>query len=570
MQVEVTTLTRRGAAVMRRAHTVTAASIRFGRGTDNEVQLADIRVELAAAVLQPRPGGLAIEQLGDAPLRVRGQTVNAAPIEIGDEILIGPYRVVLTPPPEGCDAALSVELVQPMGDALQRLIAENRIGLDQSGLHKRRASWVLFVVLALICLVLPIGYYWHGSAATIGEPTRAGKTATLINMSWNPGQLSNVHRFFAADCKTCHVGSFARVPDRACLACHSKVGSHFDPMHMALLGSSAHELEQTRCAACHQEHRGLDSMVIRRDGLCVDCHRSLAGTAPKAGIEDVSGFPGGHPQFRATVVADAAKSLFTRVELGGTPKPADHPNLVFSHAVHLVPKGYPVLGIKPMQCADCHIPDQTRQGFLPITYKGQCARCHQLNFDTRLPWKTVPHGDDKIVQSMVADFYAALALKGGVTDDATAPAVVRRAPGTPFPLGEPGAAQRHDAITWAAQKTKAALAIVFFDPDRGCSYCHVVKRGASTLTVEPVLMRARFLPNARFDHAKHTPVACETCHAARQSQTSADVLIPGIKTCVACHGSETAALKAQSTCTSCHGFHHDRFGPMRSIEAAEK
>jgi hypothetical protein len=158
MQAEVTFLTRRGAAVMRKSHTVTGETIRFGRGTDNEVPLPDIRVELTAAVLRQRSDGLFIERLGDSPLRVNGGTTGATVVGPGDEILIGPYKIVLSSPPDGLDAALSVELVQGVGDSLQRLMAESRIGLDQTGLSKRRMSWMLFAALTILCLVVPASF----------------------------------------------------------------------------------------------------------------------------------------------------------------------------------------------------------------------------------------------------------------------------------------------------------------------------------------------------------------------------------------------------------------------------
>ena len=45
MRAEITFLTRRGAAVMRKSYQVTADIIRFGRGTGSDVPLPDIRVE---------------------------------------------------------------------------------------------------------------------------------------------------------------------------------------------------------------------------------------------------------------------------------------------------------------------------------------------------------------------------------------------------------------------------------------------------------------------------------------------------------------------------------------------
>ena len=81
--------------------------------------------------------------------------------------------------------------------------------------------------------------------------------------------------------------------------------------------------------------------------------------------------------------------------------------------------------------------------------------------------------------------------------------------------------------------------------------------------VAPVSLRTRFLPQARFDHASHRGMTCEDCHASRQALSSGEVLIPGIDTCVKCHGTENAALRAQSTCITCHVFHRSEFGLMR-------
>src|ERR1700748_577247 len=164
MQAEVTFLTRRGAAVMRKSHTVTTETIRFGRGTDNEVPLPDIRVELTAAVLRQHTDGLSIERLSDSPLRVNGGTTGASFVGPRDEILIAPYKIRLSNPPDGLDVALSVELVQGVGDSLQRLMAESCIGLDQTGLSKRRTSWVLFAVLTILCLAVPIVLYSMGAS----------------------------------------------------------------------------------------------------------------------------------------------------------------------------------------------------------------------------------------------------------------------------------------------------------------------------------------------------------------------------------------------------------------------
>lgn len=566
MQVEITVLTLRGAATMRRSSRVSVERLRFGRGTDNEVPLADIRVPLAAAVLYQRADGLFIEQTGDLALRVNLRAARNAVLHPGDELGIGPYRIVLNEPPEGLDAALTVELVQPMGDALDRILRHSRIGLEETHLSRRRASWTLVLALLVLCLAAPIAAYLAGHRAT--APTAvppAGAAAAMFRASWNPGPLSNVHRYFANQCGTCHRAPFKAVEDTACLTCHAGIGAHIPPAAGPGLVAIAAGLAQRRCADCHVEHRGLFSLVIREGALCVECHRALEETAPAAALRDVGGFPSGHPQFRATVVADAAGPRLARVEIGPRPMPADHPGLVFSHQTHLRPEGFPALHVKALTCRTCHVPEPSAQGFLPITFKGQCQSCHRLRYLLDLPWQEVPHGDDLAVAGAVEGYYAAKAIKQGIAAaPAAAPQIEPRLPGSQPAVAPPPSS----AHGWIVEKTQAALAVVFKSKE-GCFYCHRPAPGAGVFRVAQVRLLTRFLPMARFDHAAHRAVPCENCHAARQSQSSADLLIPGIERCTSCHGAESAAFKAQSTCISCHAFHLQRLGPMRETAAPQ-
>jgi predicted CXXCH cytochrome family protein len=583
MELEVTLLTRRGAAVMHRAHWVNADRVRFGRGTNNEVPLPDIRVELVAAMLTQHDGGLAIEARGDAPIRVNGTTVTSAPVGPGDEVLIGPYRILFGEPPENSDGALSVELVQPLGDALNALVSGSRIGLGASAFSKRTMSWIGFAVIALLCLAAPIVVYSGGFVPSWREVQPGVTPAGVFTLSWNPGDLSNTHRQFAADCAACHQAAFTAVKDGACLSCHAGIGAHAEKA--ARLGPLRARLDATRCTACHEEHRGIGGLIIQEAALCVNCHRNLAETAPDAGIRDIASFPAGHPQFRATLAADPASGRRERADLATTPPPRDNPGLNFSHAAHLVKGGFPPLGYKEMVCADCHVAEPGGLGFLPITYERQCKSCHALKFDSSdLPWPgaVVPHGDDSGIVAAVWNYYAGKALQGAMPAPAT-PAVTRRTPGTPpTPADLP-----KDALAWVAQRADAALRGVILDDKRGCAYCHIgtgpqgrfetatflpapmaSKPAAQMRIVAPVMMQARFLPKARFRHASHAASACEDCHDARHSASSHDVLIPDKTNCLRCHGPERAGLKVQSTCTTCHVFHHGEFGLMRETASA--
>jgi predicted CXXCH cytochrome family protein len=567
MQVEVSILMRRGPdAIMRRSHSVTGEVIRFGRGSDNEVQLSDIRLGLHAAALTLREAGLFIERAGEEPMRVNGASTINTTLKSGDKIHLGPYEITIADPPAGFDAAVTVEMVQPMGDALERLMAQSRIGLDRV-MSKRAWAWALFLIFAVCGLILPLALYPFGHVVTSARSVPPPGPTSYVGVTWNPGDVANPHRFFALECSTCHQAAFSSVSDQACLSCHQTVGSHLE--RDADVGTPPRkELDETRCATCHVEHRGVRSLVIQSQALCVDCHETLAQAAPKSGVQSVTGFPAGHPQFRATVVADAAAKppTFARAPLGSAPPPQDKSNLVFSHAAHLVPAGFLVAdgSKKIMVCADCHVAEPSGQGFQPVTFEGQCHSCHDLKFDAALPWREVPHGDAAGVALAVTDFYGHMALQGGV-QDAAAPDFVRRPVGQPV---EPTPDQAKTALAWAAQRASAAMDIIW-DPKRGCSYCHVTGQGGDKFTVAPVVLRQRFLPHASFDHARHRALTCADCHDAGHSEKSSDVLLPGIETCVSCHGTERADFKTQSTCTSCHLFHRQEFGPMKTASVGK-
>jgi len=585
MEVEVTFLSRRGTAIIRRSQRASGERVQIGRGTDNEVQLADIHVGLRAAVLVSFDDKLAVECLENARLEVNGETVQTAVLKLGDEIRIGPYRIEVLAPPEGCDGAIQIELTQAVGAELERLNATARTGLERTGASKRIYAWTGFLVVAAVCLGLPIVVFSSGMMRSWHQGTVDPRVPMLIGLWWNAGEFSNAHRFLAGNCATCHQDAFSRVADTACLACHSKVGNHV--AHGINLGATGGEIASLRCVDCHTEHRGFQGSVIRTSGLCLDCHRDLAATAPAAQVRDVSGFPNGHPQFRVSVVAEAGGVATKRMELGATPPPIDHPGIKFSHKAHFDTMGATALGDRQVKgCADCHVAEPGGQGFLPITYKNQCQHCHELTFaKIALPWPDarVPHGDDTGVIAAVWNFYAGQALRGGKTAPGIqqTPPVERRGAGMPAPseLSPPPAYSE----AWVTAMSTAALRIVF-DERRGCAYCHY-GRGADGVfdadkiladalppaadpphVVAPVHLLTRFLPNARFDHAQHRGMVCADCHGSAQAQSAGDVLIPGKENCIKCHGAENATLHARSTCITCHVFHRDEFGRMRMTE----
>lgn len=540
MRCLVRQLTRRPKGVTQKDSELAGDSIRIGRSTDNELYLADFRVALHHATLHSRPGGSYIESGVDARVSVNGAQVSTARIAPGDNIWLGPYDIQVLDAPDGYDLALSVELVRPLSDDLAKLKARTVKSLAATGMSKRRWAWIGFVTVLTLFLVLPLLGTWN-------EPLRQtlAVVPALSERSWLSGDFAAPHRFFAADCKTCHQAPFVRVRDEACLDCHKSVKAHADPrrFHFAAF-------ETSRCADCHTEHKGRAQLVRDDQRFCADCHADLSRTTRDTQLLDVSDFGRGHPQFRPALLRlKDSKEIVQRISL--TDHPQEQSGLKFTHAKHLNPEGVKSpKGRVVLDCARCHTLAPGGERMQPIRMTEVCADCHQLNFDPDNPRRVVPHAEVAQVLASLDEYYSALALKGGYEQHAAPPAV-RRLPGKPL-----NDAQRVEALRWAQQMT-ARTASELIDK-RSCKICHTVTRTpeqAPGWSIAPVRLANHWLPLARFNHSKHVTTACTDCHDVRASKQSSDVLLPGIGKCRECHDGGDESAHLPSTCLTCHGFH---------------
>ena len=87
MDVLISFLTKRKSGnISSRDYEVPCEVVRFGRGTDNEVQLPDPRIPISQGVLQKRPEGLHFESYGTATVRVDGNDVRTCIVDVGTVI----------------------------------------------------------------------------------------------------------------------------------------------------------------------------------------------------------------------------------------------------------------------------------------------------------------------------------------------------------------------------------------------------------------------------------------------------------------------------------------------------
>ena len=365
-----------------------------------------------------------------------------------------------------------------------------------------------------------------------------------------------------------------------------------------------------RCASCHMEHMGQAGIMNKSSALCSDCHARLdQRLGRQASIGDASDFAAAHPQFSPTVVAtprdgdpiltrqwtvpqlDQARRMReqlirynpTRCDGFSIGKPnfrgliqladrtdvpaeafrGDNTGLVFPHALHMSSSGCVAsmarqLGVKTdaqgsLGCANCHTASADGKGFAPVEMQRNCSTCHSLTFDTfNGVNRSLPHGQPQLVVATMLDFYKAAATdvaKGVGADD-------RRLPGQA--AADRSAELRTIAFTHADSRAADRIRAIF-SPGGSCYGCHQILKPTSGLNygVAPVVLQQHFLPRAQFDHGAHMTagMTCEQCHAARKSQSAADVLMPSIDTCRTCHAGEQAYAKVPSPCISCHTFH---------------
>src|SRR5690606_36509681 len=363
-------------------------------------------------------------------------------------------------------------------------------------------------------------------------------------------------------CEACHVEPFVAVRDETCLTCHQDIADHAAqprqslargplPWGDAVQWQVAHAFGKPgpgACTDCHTEHEGAGRMEPTREKFCADCHGTLDARLTDTALGNASDFGKAHPEFRALLTTDRTQAEPVRVSLDDRPRQWN--GLRFPHAMHLsktngVAQMARRLGRDagygaPLDCADCHTPTADGVRFLPVDMERDCEACHSLVFDeVGGTFRTLRHG--RIEQARAE----LLSLDAPATR-----ATGRRRPGEYASLyradfGGPGVAMLSRAMT-----------------EKGlCGQCHVPAGPPGTLAVMPVTQPSRYMIHGWFDHEDHKQEQCTSCHAAVTSDSSADLLLPGIAQCRDCHQGESArSAEVPSSCAMCHSY-HPRTGP---------
>ncbi len=460
----------------------------------------------------------------------------------------------------------------------QKQIAERYKG--NLGYYKKKHPWrVARWIANLLALA-------GGIAAVILFPKRGSEEF------FSSGKISRGHAAFAQDCAKCH-DKGAALGDRVTLAKFQSVVS--DRFHRGIDFSAIdrkceechkqhtlHEpnvVEDRSCSVCHQEHLGPGPMKHVADLQCASCHNNagvMEASAKKGAQLPATAFhlrprparqvvfemprpPRGYTQVLSSFAGDHPEFQLVREKAG------DPDVLRFNHQRHFASDIPAVEKGRKLDCNYCHKTDPEGRFYQRVSFAANCQACHALLFDKNNPQLHIPHGDVNLVRTFLrtlpAQYGDYARLKQGKTSDKDVQNFVAeqvRQLRAQFGSGEElERAVFFEKDPYRPQRQTAAASRANY---AGCALCHDVKpdrNGAPALT-KPILVD-RWMPQARFNHAKHQvdPVTqekldCNRCHRALVSRETSDVLMPAKADCVTCHSPKG---KVASECITCHAYH---------------
>jgi hypothetical protein len=440
------------------------------------------------------------------------------------------------------------------------------------------------------------------------------------------GAVAGPHAHWEDDCAACHrphsAGEFTagsvfaardRWHDLTCEKCHA------GPAHSAGVGAAGQEFH-ARCSNCHHDHGGrLNSLVRVSDDHCTRCHANLpehhAGGAPRA-APVVTSFTREHPEFRALATPPGRTLKFSHalhMTPGQSSAPGGREAMTLARLRELSGAGAAARYGKPeqgdddllsLECASCHrldagsgAPDFDARraalatagespravlparaagaNFLPVNFEAHCRACHPLRAPAGasaglvIPAFEVPHRRQpkELAAELAAGYLRGLVAEGH-------PALA--APAGPGGALDPRPEAARRTIRDETDRLTRAASDLLLGGSSGCARCHDLNEGR----IAPVPDRTVWLPAARFDHARHKPTTCTTCHpgtGAAFTPPGAALVekepprILGIDSCRACHspsgskvlfpdGTSLVGGGARHGCVDCHRYHNADHG----------
>jgi hypothetical protein len=554
-------------------HEFDGSVVTIGRGTDQTIQIADISLPLSHSELSGSRDEIILTASGGQSFVVNGQTAKKQSLVDGDVVDISGHKLKILAGENGFDHLIEVELDS---DQITELKDRFATGLKQINAPQRRFTWMLFLLLLGIGLVIPaVGLY-------VGIDKVREMPLVPDDSVWLTGELHQTHAFMGDDCTFCHVEAFTQTRDEDCLYCHLSVNHHFDTDKFGRDYKTGNS-----CGDCHQEHSTTNSITRSDQHGCTVCHADL----PAAGFETdrlrpATDFLDDHPTFKLNMLKHEGGNDWREERVDSWADGlVEESNLKFPHDVHLDREGIRAAdGTTVMECSDCHESDKGGYKMKTVTMEEHCSDCHALTFDPDTPNRVVPHGSPPDLMRTLREYYAyeflnpGQGIKASGSEESAKLELIEtrelRRPGKlrdrksitelmVAPSIDQSASLSERAQSYIEARVKDAASNLF--EKQTCTICHeVTKTDDSNVPwhVEPVRLNETWMPLSIFKHESHKNMQCAGCHDAESSTEAADVLMPDIVSCRNCHGGEDAKGLLQSTCVTCHAFHMEGQGQM--------
>jgi len=182
----------------------------------------------------------------------------------------------------------------------------------------------------------------------------------------------------------------------------------------------------------------------------------------------------------------------------------------------------------------------------PVNYYEHCSSCHPLTFDKRIV-EPAPHNKPDAVLAFLEPRFQTY-IQVHPEELRTTPVSMR----IPRTRSRPAPRTRED---WIRTRVSEAERVLW---SKTCAECHTLV-GANTALVPKVVearVTARWFPHGQFDHNAHRMQDCVSCHSAvKGSEKTSEVLVPGVKKCLACHNPDARSPLASAECFECHQYH---------------
>lgn len=148
MRILIRSWSKQGAERASVDHVIDAHIMRIGRGTDQDLELSDLRIALAQAEIVRRDANAFLIAKPGAAVVVNGENIKEHKLRGGDVCEIGRFRLQVNPPPAGSDADFQLDVEELISQREERAerVGRLRTSLADLRLSRRTLAWVLFQI----------------------------------------------------------------------------------------------------------------------------------------------------------------------------------------------------------------------------------------------------------------------------------------------------------------------------------------------------------------------------------------------------------------------------------------